>query len=882
MTREKSMNGKNGRRKNIALFMGILENEISAAILEGAAKGAQEIGADLIVFPMDIIDAAYSDTDVNSYRYQNNTLDTFLSVHHIDGIVIEYGTVVSAMSDDQKKGFLDKIGAIPTILLSEDAEGYSSLCVDNRVGLKELIEHLIDVHYCSQICYLSGPKDNHDAQERLDVYRRVVRERGLDLDEGWVVYGNFSVYVEELVTDFVRRHPGVEAIVCANDHMAMGACAAIKKLGLIPGKDILVTGFDDIMPALLMNPSLTTVKADPELLSYRAVLALEHPKDLTNLQKVPTRMILRESCGCGCENSIGGQSEHPGDANPSDWRESTRARLLENARRSSYEHELGNVTRQMVFFHENEADLFLSILKTLKRLQIDSCYIFLFDTHIPHRKGMNWTMPEQVNLMAYYRGEEVHTFEYGEKVCVTRDLFGYDFFDSEEREDYVTVPLFFGENQMGYLVAGAQSGDFQYIFQMAGQISNTLAIINILKTQERMKQELAEANQSKSQFLANMSHEIRTPINAIIGFNEMILRESREEAISEYAVDVKSAADTLLVLVNEILDFSKIEAGKMTLVMSEYRLHDLINDSLSMIDNRARKKGLELKAEYDAKLPDGLYGDDGRLRQILLNLLTNAVKYTDRGSVTLKVSGQRKEQEILLTFAVQDTGIGIKEEDIEHLFHEFERIEERRNRHIEGTGLGINISAGLLALMGSRLRVKSVYNEGSEFFFTVSQQIVDDTPLEKAFVKTSEKNRDSYVPEFTAPDARILVVDDNRMNRKVIRNLVKGTLIQMEEADSGRACLEMVENNHYDLVLLDHMMPEMDGIETLRAMQRMETFAGHETPVIALTANAIAGVEEMYLECGFDDYLSKPVHPDLLNRLLLKYIDPVKVTVTSI
>lgn len=383
------------------------------------------------------------------------------------------------------------------------------------------------------------------------------------------------------------------------------------------------------------------------------------------------------------------------------------------------------------------------------------------------------------------------------------------------------------------------------------------------------RHEALAANEAKGKFLAHMSHEIRTPINAVLGMDEMILRESREPDIKEYAMDIYSAGQTLLSLINDILDFSKIESGKMEIVPVTYDVSSLIHDLANMTAQRAKNKNIVFEVSVDAGIPCQLYGDDVRIRQVLTNILTNAVKYTHEGTVWLRVKGVRKEESAVLTFEVEDTGIGIREEDMPKLSAEFERIEEDRNRNIEGTGLGMSITIQLLALLGSRLQVESVYGEGSKFFFELEQKIVDGTPIgdfESRVRQTAQDYR--YTAKFCAPDAKILVVDDNEVNRRVLRSLLKETHIQVTEAESGAQCLVLVKENHYDLIFLDHMMPDMDGVETLHYIKTFTDFPCQGTPIVVLTANAVSGAREQYLSEGFDDFLAKPIVPEKLESLI--------------
>lgn len=407
---------------------------------------------------------------------------------------------------------------------------------------------------------------------------------------------------------------------------------------------------------------------------------------------------------------------------------------------------------------------------------------------------------------------------------------------------------------------------------------STVSTIREIMDMEREKQQALLASESKGRFLANMSHEIRTPIHAVLGMDAMILRESSEPAIREYALDIKNAGQTLLSLINDILDISKIESGKLEILPVKYDLSSLIYDVMNMTKMKAKDKGLELNLSVDQKIPSGLWGDDVRIRQILVNLMSNAVKYTETGSVTLTVQAQIEGDVAALTFRVRDTGIGIKEEDIEKLCQEFERIEEQRNRKIEGTGLGMNITTRLLELMGSRLQVESVYGEGSVFSFTLEQKIINYEPL--GDLEERIKNQAvaySYEVLFTAPEAHVLIVDDNAVNRRVFVNLLKATKIQIDEAFGGENCLEMVKKRTYDLIFLDDMMPDMDGITVLHHMREMTEYPCQGTPVIALTANAVTGAREMYLREGFEGFLSKPINPEKLEKMILDMLPAEKV-----
>ena len=385
------------------------------------------------------------------------------------------------------------------------------------------------------------------------------------------------------------------------------------------------------------------------------------------------------------------------------------------------------------------------------------------------------------------------------------------------------------------------------------------------------KEAADSANKAKSDFLAQMSHEIRTPINAVIGMDEMIIRETKDPDIMEYALDIKSASKTLLSLVNGVLDFSKIESGKMEIVPARYKTTEMIDDLVNMISERAERKDLNLSLEIDPNLPSVLYGDDVRIKQVIINLLTNAVKYTETGSVTLKMNLEKiNENKCSIFVAVKDTGIGIKEEEMDKLFESFQRLDERRNRNIEGTGLGMAIVQGILNMMGSSIEVKSDYGFGSEFSFTIEQDIIEASPIGE-YVSGHKETVNSEDRNLQITGADILIVDDNRMNLKVAKGLMRRLGVIPDLAGGGKEAIELIGKKHYDVVLMDHMMPGIDGIETLKYLKE-NSMIDDTTVVIALTANAIAGARDMYICEGFKDYLSKPIVPEDLENMLVRYL----------
>lgn len=423
------------------------------------------------------------------------------------------------------------------------------------------------------------------------------------------------------------------------------------------------------------------------------------------------------------------------------------------------------------------------------------------------------------------------------------------------------------------------------------------AAIRALANTMRMQQERQEAldlNDAKTAFMASMSHEIRTPLNSILGFNELISRESSEPQIRTYSQDIQQAGDILLSVVNDVLDFSRIETGNLELQENSYQTRTLLENVITIHEPKARSKKLNLKLEMDPELPAGLKGDEGRIQQILVNLITNAIKYTNQGSVTLKATGSKNgEDHLMLELSVTDTGIGIREEDRQKLFVSFNRLDQVQNRHIEGSGLGLVITRQLVTAMEGRITVESVYGKGSTFTVRIPQEITDPVPVGAAGKKNSgslldERNEQSDLgsrragpADFQAPDARILLVDDNRMNLTVIKGLLRKTGVRTVTAGGGNQAVEACRREKFDLILMDHMMPDPDGIKTLRLIRTDEHGRNTATKAVALTANALAGADQFYLKEGFEGYLSKPVQPEKLEETIKKLLPASKVIATD-
>lgn len=980
------------KRLNIGLMIHYIDSEYSSLVIKGAIDAAKEMNVNIIIYPGRGINEQYDDIKYTEYESQNNILYEYVSKECLDGVIISAGTILSQLSDEERKKFVMRYDNLPVLVLENEIEGYPLIRFSGS-GIKEAVIHLYKNCGRKNIGFVGGPKGNSEAQERLFYYKEGLKECNLPIREDYIVYGNFSEYCVELVGQLIDRHLGeIDALCFANDTMCVGGYKALEKRGLVPGREIAITGHDDLQLSQSMKPLLTTVRIDVQKLGYYAVKNLL--KIIAN-EKVESiildsKLIVRESSGRYLKSAEDkniydrdNQAKHPNEPdnilentiendtiiNSPDFSDKI-TRLFSDITQDIYAENELDMTKYLDqiyllwedikednfsiktferymselknnIFHVcktdqqklkvsellsetlskiyklNEAmqtakrtellndymilndikkDMLLSrivggddattvyesILNNLYRAGFKSSYLYMFKEVFVRRKEEAWNIPDKLYLKAYQEEGQLITLDKKDQEHKAMDYLDNQIISHDRQCTMVLNPLYTNEEQYGLLLCELEFEHFSKINFVIPQISYAMKQINLFKKLEKNLEEIKiakgmaeKASEAKANFLANMSHEIRTPINVILGMNEMILRECEDLNIAEYAQTISRAGSTLLSLINDILDFSKIESGKMEIVSVDYELFSLLNDIVNMISERAESKNLTLKLDFAKDLPSVLNGDEIRIKQVIMNLLTNAVKYTQKGTVTFRMGWMpEKEGYISLLVSVEDTGQGIREEDILKIFRSFERIDEKRNRNIEGTGLGMSITQQILELMDSDLTVESIYGKGSKFSFAIKQKVVNSEPIGNFVdrVNRREAMHKEYQDIFMAPDARILVVDDSEMNLIVVKNLLKVTKMKVDTVSSGLECINKIQNNHYDLILLDHMMPGMDGIETLEQIKNMPEYKMHPVPVIALTANAIAGSREKYIKVGFCDYLAKPIDSNKLQRTLVKYL----------
>ncbi|MCQ2519040.1 MAG: substrate-binding domain-containing protein [Lachnospiraceae bacterium] len=879
-------------KKKISLFGNAWNSENLDNFILGLREGFGD-DADIFVFS-----SVASFSQSPRLRDAENSIFFMPDYSFFDAAIV-LGSGITSLENTKEIIQKFKQANIPVVVQGIEVERTTGVTVDNYVGMKALGNHLIEEHNVKDCVFIGGTSDHADSNQRLQALSDALAEHGYELDEKNVVYANWE---RKLVDEFIigvygdRKNKLPDAIVCANDPMAMFAIYALESIGYKVPEDVLVSGFDNLNVGRLFYPSIASV--DQQYHEQGKICAgsvLELINDSSKIQKivVPCTAIPGESCGCiNCKNEVENRSRIGHNL------------LIEDAAKSNLVGRIAHLEENILVAGEFEdiATILKQDFLTTKGPESEDFHIYV-NTQYKSLKYMNNRGAEPE---AYYGpvldviAAKADGMVCEEKTLDIKDLLlGYT--GEGKGKTYVVHNIKINNSIIGYMIMGHTDGAFSnklyddfrtHICLVLDRFQNCMELTRLNKelmiTYENEKRahqlEIAlvqaeTANKTKSQFLANVSHEIRTPINAILGMDAMILRESSEAAIKDYAKDIKNASNTLLALINDILDFSKIESGKMDIIPAKYQLDSVLNDLLSMIKPKAEEKGLELKLVLNPNTPAKLYGDEIRVKQVMLNLINNAVKYTKEGKITWIVDYEIPQQNVcVLKVAVVDTGIGIKPEDLKKIYSPYERFDQVENKSVEGTGLGLSITKSLLEKMDSELVVESTYGKGSKFSFVLKQPMWGTDPIGDNL--TGNHENDEKGEKFHAPTASVLVTDDVEMNLTVIKNLLKRVEISPDICTDGTEAIKLANEKKYDVILLDAMMPNMSGEETLQCI-RNSSKLNKETPIVVLTANAIVGAREEYLAAGFDDYLSKPINGELLENVIQKYLPVEKQIIVT-